>query len=81
MSTVKACPNTMARIGEKAALVCLLGFLSPFELRGRYAGKTLNVHPALIPALSGKGFYGHHVHEAFFESWRQTDRRDRSLRE
>lgn len=45
-------------------LICLLGFLSPFELRGRYAGRTLNVHPALIPAFCGKGFYGHHVHEA-----------------
>jgi len=45
-------------------LVCLLGFLSIFELRGRYEGKTLNVHPALVPAFSGKGFYGHHVHEA-----------------
>ena len=45
-------------------LVCLLGFLSPFELRGRYEGRALNVHPALIPAFSGQGFYGHHVHEA-----------------
>lgn len=45
-------------------LVCLLGFLSPFELRGRYEGRVLNVHPALIPAFSGEGFYGHHVHEA-----------------
>jgi phosphoribosylglycinamide formyltransferase-1 len=45
-------------------LVCLLGFLSPFELRQRYANRTINVHPALIPAFSGKGFYGHHVHEA-----------------
>lgn len=48
-------------------LVCLLGFLSIFELRGRYEGKTLNVHPALVPAFSGKGFYGHHVHEAVLE--------------
>ncbi len=48
-------------------LVCLLGFLSPFELRGRYEGRTLNVHPALIPAFSGRGFYGHHVHEAVLE--------------
>jgi formyltetrahydrofolate-dependent phosphoribosylglycinamide formyltransferase len=45
-------------------LVCLLGFLSPFELRGRYEGRALNVHPALIPAFSGQGFYGHRVHEA-----------------
>jgi phosphoribosylglycinamide formyltransferase-1 len=49
-------------------LVCLLGFLSPFELRGRYAGRTLNVHPALIPAFSGKGFYGRHVHEAVLKA-------------
>ena len=48
-------------------LVCLLGFLSIFELRGRYEGKCLNVHPALVPAFSGKGFYGHHVHEAVLE--------------
>ncbi len=45
-------------------LVLLLGFLSPFELRGRYEGRALNVHPALIPAFSGKGFYGQRVHEA-----------------
>ena len=45
-------------------LVLCLGFLSPFELRGRYEGRALNVHPALIPAFSGKGFYGRRVHEA-----------------
>ena len=45
-------------------LVALLGFLSPFETRGRYDGRTLNVHPALIPAFAGKGFYGRRVHEA-----------------
>jgi formyltetrahydrofolate-dependent phosphoribosylglycinamide formyltransferase len=45
-------------------LVLLLGFLSPFELRGRYEGRALNVHPALIPAFSGQGFYGPRVHEA-----------------
>lgn len=45
-------------------LVLLLGFLSPFETRGRFDGRTMNVHPALIPAFSGPGFYGHRVHEA-----------------
>jgi phosphoribosylglycinamide formyltransferase-1 len=49
-------------------VVALLGFLSPFELRGRYAGRCINVHPALIPAFSGRGFYGHRVHEAVIES-------------
>ena len=28
----------------------------------------INVHPALIPAFSGRGFYGHRVHEAVLES-------------
>lgn len=49
-------------------LVCLLGFLSPFETRGRFDGRALNLHPALIPAFCGKGFYGRRVHEAVLES-------------
>ncbi len=49
-------------------LVALLGFLSPFETRERFEGRTLNVHPALIPAFSGKGFYGRRVHEAVLEA-------------
>ena len=48
-------------------LVALLGFLSVFETRG-YAGRVINVHPALIPAFCGKGYYGHHVHEAVLEA-------------
>ena len=49
-------------------LVALLGFLSLFELRGRYDGRTINVHPALIPAFCGTGFYGERVHRAVLES-------------
>jgi phosphoribosylglycinamide formyltransferase-1 len=49
-------------------LVLLLGFLSPFETRGKFDGRTMNVHPALIPAFCGKGFYGHRVHEAVLEA-------------
>jgi len=45
-------------------LVALFGFLSIFELRGRYQGRAINTHPALIPAFCGEGFYGHRVHEA-----------------
>jgi len=45
-------------------LVALLGFLSLFQLRGRYEGRAINVHPALIPAFSGRGFYGRRVYEA-----------------
>jgi formyltetrahydrofolate-dependent phosphoribosylglycinamide formyltransferase len=49
-------------------LILLLGFLSPIQTRGRYAGRIMNVHPALIPAFSGKGYYGRHVHEAVIEA-------------
>jgi phosphoribosylglycinamide formyltransferase-1 len=48
-------------------LVACLGFLSVFELRG-FAGRCINVHPALIPAFSGKGYYGSRVHRAVLES-------------
>ena len=30
--------------------------------------RVMNIHPALIPAFCGKGFYGHRVHEAALES-------------
>jgi len=49
-------------------LVVLLGFLSPFETRGRYDGRAINVHPALVPAFSGRGCYGRRVHAAVIES-------------
>ncbi len=49
-------------------LVALLGFLSPFETRGKFDGKTLNVHPALIPSFCGRGYYGQRVHRAVLES-------------
>jgi formyltetrahydrofolate-dependent phosphoribosylglycinamide formyltransferase len=45
-------------------LVVLAGFLSLFEPRARYAGRVMNIHPALIPAFCGAGFYGHRVHDA-----------------
>lgn len=49
-------------------LVVLAGFLSPFQLRGRYVGRVLNIHPALIPAFCGKGFYGEKVHRAVLDA-------------
>ncbi len=49
-------------------LVALLGFLSLFPLRGKFEGRTINTHPALIPAFCGTGFYGRRVHEAVLAS-------------
>jgi len=49
-------------------LVALLGFLSLFQLRGKFEGRTINVHPSLIPAFCGQGFYGERVHEAVLKA-------------
>lgn len=49
-------------------LIALLGFLSIFELRGKFEGRTINVHPSLIPAFCGHGFYGERVHRAVLDS-------------
>ena len=47
-------------------LVVLSGFLtitSDSFVRA-FPNRVMNVHPALLPAFGGKGFYGLHVHEA-----------------
>jgi phosphoribosylglycinamide formyltransferase-1 len=56
----------LARHGVE--FVALLGFLSPFETRGRFDGRCINVHPALLPAFGGRGCYGPRVHEAVLEA-------------
>lgn len=48
-------------------LIILAGFMCLFQIPDRYIGRMMNIHPALIPAFCGKGFYGHHVHEAVLE--------------
>src|SRR5215218_9517689 len=45
-------------------LVCLAGWLCLLELPSNYAGKMMNIHPALLPSFGGKGMYGPKVHEA-----------------
>ncbi len=50
-------------------LIVLAGFLtilSPDFTRS-FDGRIINVHPSLIPAFCGKGFYGLRVHEAALE--------------
>lgn len=49
---------------HRADLVVLAGFMSLITVPREYVNRIMNVHPALVPAFSGKGMYGHHVHEA-----------------
>lgn len=47
-------------------LIVLAGFMSILsaDFTAAYPRRILNVHPSLIPAFCGKGFYGLRVHEA-----------------
>lgn len=45
-------------------LVVMAGWLHFYQIPPRYDGKVINIHPSLIPAFCGKGFYGKRVHEA-----------------
>ena len=47
-------------------LVVLAGFLVilPENLVSHYAGRMINIHPSLIPAHCGPGYYGLKVHES-----------------
>jgi phosphoribosylglycinamide formyltransferase-1 len=54
---------------RKAAvdLVVMGGFLKRLDIPPDYANRVVNIHPGLIPAFCGQGFYGHRVHEAVLE--------------
>ncbi len=52
---------------KHADYVVMGGFLSYVPIPPDFENRVLNIHPALIPAFCGKGFYGHHVHEAVLE--------------
>lgn len=49
---------------EGVQLVVLAGFLSLIQIPDDFGGRVMNIHPSLIPAFCGQGFYGHKVHEA-----------------
>ncbi len=50
--------------------IVLAGFLwlVPAFLTAGYAGRSVNIHPALLPKFGGKGMYGEHVHRAVIEA-------------
>lgn len=50
-------------------LLVLAGYLVklPDAVVQRYRNRIINIHPSLIPAFCGKGYYGLRVHEAALE--------------
>jgi formyltetrahydrofolate-dependent phosphoribosylglycinamide formyltransferase len=55
---------TAALDAADVQLVVLAGFLSLWQIPPRYAGRVMNIHPALLPAHGGQGMFGRAVHEA-----------------
>ena len=50
-------------------LACLAGWVKLLApIPAAWKGRVLNIHPALLPSFSGKGFYGDRVHEAVIAS-------------
>jgi formyltetrahydrofolate-dependent phosphoribosylglycinamide formyltransferase len=49
-------------------LVVMAGFNCLYRIPERYMGKVMNIHPALIPAFCGEGYYGERVHRAVIEA-------------
>jgi phosphoribosylglycinamide formyltransferase 1 len=52
---------------SRADLLAMAGFLKRVTIPADFAGRVVNIHPALMPAFCGEGFYGHRVHEAVLE--------------
>lgn len=51
-------------------LVCMAGFmriLGPWFV-DQFAGRIMNIHPALLPSFGGLGMYGDRVHKAVLDS-------------
>lgn len=50
-----------------ADLVVMAGFLHLVDIPADYGDRVINIHPSLLPAFGGRGFYGMHVHRAVLE--------------
>ncbi len=56
--------DTLVR--HQVELVILAGYMRKLGAKtlAHYAGRVLNIHPALLPKFGGQGLYGQHVHAA-----------------
>ncbi|MDG2380399.1 MAG: phosphoribosylglycinamide formyltransferase [Pirellulaceae bacterium] len=52
---------------DKIDLVMMAGFLKHVLIPPEFEGRVLNIHPSLIPAFCGQGYYGQRVHTAVLE--------------
>jgi len=52
---------------EMVDLVLMAGWLNLLPIPEDFMGRVMNIHPMLIPAFCGLGFYGLKVHQAVIE--------------
>ena len=57
-------------IGENVEFIVLAGFLwlVPPDILDHFAGRIVNIHPALLPRHGGRGMYGERVHKDVIEA-------------
>lgn len=70
-AAVTAPDGLAALLGDRSIdLVVLAGYLAfvPAAVTEQWAGRIINVHPALLPAFGGHGLYGLRVHRAVLQA-------------
>lgn len=61
-----AVSSALADAGAQAVIMC--GWLKFWDPPAPWQGRTLNIHPSLLPAYGGRGMYGINVHRAVIEA-------------
>lgn len=52
---------------KQVEIVVMGGYLEHLLIPDDYENRVINIHPSLIPAFCGKGFYGLKVHQAVLD--------------
>jgi phosphoribosylglycinamide formyltransferase-1 len=47
--------------------VAMAGYIKFLDIPDDFTNRVLNIHPSLVPAFCGKGYYGDHVHAKALE--------------
>lgn len=55
---------TAALLAHETQWVAMCGWLRYWDPPAPFAGRTVNIHPSLLPSFGGKGMYGAKVHAA-----------------
>jgi phosphoribosylglycinamide formyltransferase 1 len=61
-ASAEAVTVALRQHGVQWVLMC--GWMKYWDPPAEFAGRTVNIHPSLLPAFGGKGMYGIHVHRA-----------------